>query len=95
MCYPLYLYLYLYLFHAVLREVMQPAGEPNGEEGADNPLQVLVLELVQAQMLVQVEAQEQRPVFLDAVWVNQHTAVLNVEANGCTQEQVEVNLWGA
>ena len=81
-----FLYLYLYLDHAVLREAMKPAAEPNGEEGADNLLQVLVLELVQVQRLVQVEVQW-RPV-LDVVGVKQHTAVLNVEADGCIQEQV-------
>ena len=85
--YFLYLSLYLDLDHAVSREAMQPAAEPNGEEGADNTLQVLVPELVQAQRLVQVEVR-QRPVVLDVVGVKQHTAALNVEADGCIQEQV-------
>ena len=92
-----FLYLYLYLDHAVLKEVMQPTAEPNEEEDADNVLQVLVLVLVLVQMEVQAEEQvqvQQRPVFLDVAGVKQHTAVLNVQANGYIQEQVEAHQGG-
>jgi hypothetical protein len=88
-----FLYLYLYLDHAVLKEVMQPTAEPNEEEDADNVLQVLVLVQMEVQAEEQVQVQ-QRPVFLDVAEVKQHTAVLNVQANGYIQEQVEAHQGG-
>ena len=42
LCYSFYLYL------VVLREVMQPAAEPNPKKGAGNVLQLLVLEIGRA-----------------------------------------------
>ena len=87
-----FLYLYLYLYYAVLKEVMQPTAEPNEEEDSGNVLWVLVLVLVQMEVQAEEQVQvQQRPVFLDIVGVKQHTAVLNVQASGYRQEQVEAH----
>ena len=76
----------------VLREVMQPATEPNLKKGAGNVLQVLVLVQVKVQMEVQVKVQ-QTPILLVAEVVKQHTSMPNLEANSYKQEQVEA-YWG-
>ena len=78
----LYLYLYLYLYQAVSREAVQPAAGPNWLEDGGNPTPVLDQTLVQAEV-------QQKPVSLVVGAVKQHTALLNVLANGYKQEQVE------
>ena len=79
-----------------LREVTQPAAEPNQPEDGGNLLRVLVLVLALVQTQVQVEEQveegvrvQQKSVSLAVVVVKQHTAELNELANGCKQEQGE------
>lgn len=67
-------------------EVMQPPAEPNQPEDGDVSLLVLV------QMQVQVEAQPMT-VLLAGEAVKQHTAVLNLQANVCKQEQGEAQRW--